>query len=427
MRRKVPSGCLGHGQPSRSLHRRVLPLAYRRRVETQWGQSLELIPVTSPDGHSQESREINRRSLEPRPPAAMRHVGKATHLITESRPRRPRRISRPDMFSQAFDVMPERAAILDASGTILVVNEAWRRFSEENNGRGDGVGDDYGATFAAASDTRANCVAEISVGLRRVLSRASDEFAMKYAWHTFEARRWFEFRASRLADPGPARVLVTHKDVTARVERVQAWQRQYGTLLGWHEEERARLAGELHENIAQRLAGLDLAYQGVLAQHSMSGAIRDLVGDVRRMSEGLYPLALDALGLVDALRWLAVNVRRTTTKTVVFHPLEHLREMRFPRSVELAMFRFAEDVVTIAEREGAPQIDLSLDRKDARILLSARLDVRLQVLINHDEIQRIEARLQTVGGTVALDSNDRSTHLTATAPTAPPRLNDVTG
>ncbi|WP_206957026.1 sensor histidine kinase [Trinickia acidisoli] len=87
------------------------------------------------------------------------------------------------------------------------------------------------------------------------------------------------------------------------------------------EEERKRIAQELHDDLGQQLSALELTAQRVerLAgvsedSHPLSTAIRDLQGQidsalvsVKRMTHQLRPLALETLGFPAAVEWLAAE------------------------------------------------------------------------------------------------------------------------
>jgi DNA-binding CsgD family transcriptional regulator len=56
---------------------------------------------------------------------------------------------------------------------------------------------------------------EVADGIRRVIAGDISEFATDYPCHSPDEKRWCYVRATRMADPGPLRVVVSHEDVTA--------------------------------------------------------------------------------------------------------------------------------------------------------------------------------------------------------------------
>lgn len=124
-----------------------------------------------------------------------------------------------------LDAMPAPVALLDPSGTILCVNEAWRRFGRTTGGREPscGVGSSYLAMCDAAAAEDANGAAAIAAKLRRVLSGTIDQIAVRYPHHGGDGERWYRcvIRAIHLSD-GPLGgthrgAVVIHVDATEQV------------------------------------------------------------------------------------------------------------------------------------------------------------------------------------------------------------------
>jgi PAS domain S-box-containing protein len=122
-------------------------------------------------------------------------------------------------FAQAtIDALSAQLCVLDESGTILTTNEAWRRFTETNPPvaqRAD-TGDNYLEICDAARGREAVEAAMFGAGIRAVLNGQQQEFAMEYACHAPQERRWFIGRVTRFAGDGPVRVVVTHENITER-------------------------------------------------------------------------------------------------------------------------------------------------------------------------------------------------------------------
>ena len=139
---------------------------------------------------------------------------------------------------------------------------------------------------------------------------------------------------------------------TLLAERVQASRAR---LVAAREEESRRLRRDLHDELGPTLAGLSMqlgALHDLLpadprgAQHEvarLAGIARGALDDVRSVSRGLRPPALDQLGLVEGLRELAASLR--VPARVDAGPLSDL-----PAAVEVAAFRIAAEALTNASR-----------------------------------------------------------------------------
>lgn len=117
-----------------------------------------------------------------------------------------------------IDSLPEHLAVMDAHGTITLVNAAWRRFAAENGDptlAGCGPGANYLKTCAEAAldDDDARRSHE---GLSAVLEGRSPAYTLQYPCHSRDRQRWFLMHAAPVLQPGGGAV-VSHIDITAWV------------------------------------------------------------------------------------------------------------------------------------------------------------------------------------------------------------------
>jgi GAF domain-containing protein/signal transduction histidine kinase/ActR/RegA family two-component response regulator len=122
-------------------------------------------------------------------------------------------------FLQAtLDALGEHIAVLDEQGTIIAVNEAWRRFAAANgfSPAQAGLGLNYLAVCEAARGPEAEPAPEVAQALRDLIEGRREEAVFEYSCHGPSERRWFLLRARRFAGPGPVRLVVSHADITSR-------------------------------------------------------------------------------------------------------------------------------------------------------------------------------------------------------------------
>jgi signal transduction histidine kinase len=159
----------------------------------------------------------------------------------------------------ALDRAPFTVAILDADGTVVWVNEAWRAFGRANglDLPDDGMGANYLDVTAAAAPADEDA-GRAATGLRDVLDGRRSTFSMVYPCHSPDERRWFRLHATLVEPPSPdadggddptasdAYCLVTHQNITEPIRRERVARRQ--------RDELERLASMLSHDLRNPLA-----------------------------------------------------------------------------------------------------------------------------------------------------------------------------
>jgi signal transduction histidine kinase len=162
------------------------------------------------------------------------------------------------------------------------------------------------------------------------------------------------------------------KERTEELERVQVDLRDLsGKLLQLQDEERRRIARELHDSAGQTLTvlAMNLTRLAQLAKagDSQVGAIasetRDLVQrlteEIRTTSYLLHPPLLDDSGIAAALRWYVGGLSERSRLKIELNVAEEFG--RLPHEMELAIFRIVQECLTNIIRHA--------DSEDARIVL----------------------------------------------------------
>lgn len=269
-------------------------------------------------------------------------------------------------------------------------------------------------------------------------------------WHVWRPVRRLSVIAIRLAEGeldglekscgGAAEIDLLRRAMlamTGHVQRAQEQSRAYtGALVHGQEMERQRLAHELHDDTVQALIAighsLDLARSAVQTNPASANdllaatraAAAQTAADLRDRIADLRPPALDELGLAAALRMLADTKIKGQVVQV------EGAERRLAPTLELALFRTAQEALTNIQRHASAQkITLRLTYYSDCVMLSIQDDGRgfqappdLNTLAanGHFGLLGIQERLNGFGGALRIDSTTaQGTRLEARIPLTP--------
>ena len=128
------------------------------------------------------------------------------------------------MFDHVWNAIPDSMAVLDDTGRIVSVNQAWRNFGLRN-GLPDpqaGLNGNYLEICDQAQGPDAALAQAAAAGIRDVLSGAAPGFEIEYPCHSPDQQRWFNLRAVPFRDRDRTHAALIHEDVTER--RQSQWE-----------------------------------------------------------------------------------------------------------------------------------------------------------------------------------------------------------
>jgi len=156
-----------------------------------------------------------------------------------------------------------------------------------------------------------------------------------------------------------------------------------GKVISAQEDERHRLARELHDETAQTIGALsiaidrardDLVAQGVASTEHLGRAkeiASSLLRDIRRLIRDLRPMVLDDMGLEPAVRWyLETQLEQTGVRTAFEFSVSN---DRLPAEIESYLFRIIQEATTNIVRHAAAQhamVRLEADEAIVRLVVS---------------------------------------------------------
>lgn len=168
-------------------------------------------------------------------------------------------------------------------------------------------------------------------------------------------------------------------DVTEEKRMRENLRFYLGQVTKAQEEERQRIARELHDETIQALVILsrqldDLASSGKLPMdkrlllENLRQQVNNTMEGVRRLSQDLRPAALDRLGLLPALEWLASDIGEHSGITIEVKM--HGTERRLSTEVELVLFRIAQEALRNVWRHSqatSAEVIVEFDERRTRI------------------------------------------------------------
>lgn len=153
-------------------------------------------------------------------------------------------------------------------------------------------------------------------------------------------------------------------------------------LLGAQEEERRRVAYEVHDGLAQVAVAAHQNLQAFARRHApesekgrkeldrVLSQVRATVSDARRVIANLRPTALDDLGLAAAI---SLEVERLNEEGYNVSYEEHLGNERLPAEMEITLFRVAQEALTnIRKHAETLRVSIKLRRRDGEVCLAVR-------------------------------------------------------
>ena len=252
-----------------------------------------------------------------------------------------------------LDALTSQIAVLDENGVILSVNEAWRRFADENGyaGTNYGVGSNY--VEVSKQGARGGGDSTIPTGLRDVLSGRMPFFEVEYPCHSPNEQRWFVMRVTRYKSSGPVRVVVAHENVTQRKQAEIALKdadRRKDEFL-------AMLSHELRNPLASITTAtrlLNIQQNDNRIQHEACTTIDRQVRQLTRLIDDLMEVSRISTGKV------YLQQERVVLNAVVENAVETVRPLLNQRRHELALALSKEPIWLDADAARLEQVVVNL-------------------------------------------------------------------
>jgi len=225
---------------------------------------------------------------------------------------------------------------------------------------------------------------------------------------------------------------------TAQLQQQIAQIRELSArLLQIQDEERRRIARDLHDSTGQSLAALTMNLDKLqkdakridpgLAESISDNAelVRQLSNEVRTVSYLLHPPLLDEIGLGAGISWYAEGFRERSNIHVDLHIADGLR--RLPRDLELTIFRIVQESLTNIHRHSrSPRATIALNEFSGHIILAVQDEgsgISPETLSKIDSVglpgvglRGMQERVRGLGGELHISSDEKGTVIKAILP-----------
>lgn len=337
------------------------------------------------------------------------------------------------LLQAAIDALAAHIAILDESGNIIAVNQTWRRFADENGFAGNnyGIGTNYLDTNRSG-DQESSAATQ---GIADVLHGNAECFRLVYPCTWRNGQRWFQLRVTRFVEKGSQRLLVSQEDVT-EVKLAQEAQRDLDKrILQSREEERRKIARELHDSTVQRifavnlnlmglktlLAGSEKKVQDLLAETISLG--RECLQELRTISYLLRPPLPAGHDFLPALySYIDGFCKRSGIRVNLVLPSQ---AGRMPPNVENALFRVVQETLNNIHRHSqSATATIALRKTEESVVLEVKDKGKGMPEMNGDGpgwatgggLTGIQERVQELGGSLEIKPAHPGTVVIATIP-----------
>jgi PAS domain S-box-containing protein len=227
-------------------------------------------------------------------------------------------------------------------------------------------------------------------------------------------------------------------DVTERRSAEQAIRRLSARLLTLQDQERRRIAREIHDSLGQYLAAVKINLQ--VMELTVSEKSRDTlnecvdlldraIGETRTLSHLLHPPLLDEAGFSSAANWFVSGFSQRSGIPVTLELPPDLR--RLPNSTEIALFRVLQESLTNVHRHSksaSAEIRLKTDAEWVTLLIvdhGRGIDPELLRKMRFDGthtgvgLAGMRERIRELGGKLEINSTAAGTTIEASIPADP--------
>jgi signal transduction histidine kinase len=329
-------------------------------------------------------------------------------------------------------------ALVDRRGKIISINKCWMESDWRKGIFGDisvNPGDNYLEICRRAAAAGVLPAGDALKGIGSVCEGSMPSYELEYFCSLPDGDRLHSMAVRPLLCRNGG-AIITHRDISQRRAADEMLVDLSGRLIQAREDERSRIARELHDNLSQKVALLSIEIEQLsqLPRQSIAAVnaglykvlnkVQEISSEIHRLSHGLHPFKLDRLGLAAAALSLSKEVSSQQSLQVDCDIRDIPEDL--PREVALCLYRvIQESLQNIIKHSGACNAVLKLH--------GSRSEIRLRITdegvgFAPESVSRkhgmgligMRERLRLVGGTISIESQPlRGTQIHVVVPLKP--------
>ncbi|MEZ4771537.1 MAG: sensor histidine kinase [Bacteroidia bacterium] len=202
------------------------------------------------------------------------------------------------------------------------------------------------------------------------------------------------------------------EQIKAQQTKLEYQEKLLHSTLRTQEEERKRIAKDLHDEVGSKLNVIHLFMHQIAKKapdvraniDEVAEVLNDTINTSRRISHDLLPPTLESFGLASAIEEFCDRFRQSHTLSVNFES-EGTRPENIPQMTELNLFRILQELLSNTLKYAqASEINIHLIQSPEKLLLEYRDNGRgfdEKAMENQKGLgmKNVESRLQMIGGT----------------------------
>jgi PAS domain S-box-containing protein len=319
--------------------------------------------------------------------------------------------SREELLKVFVKNVPAAVAMLDRDMRYLQVSDRW--CSDYLPGRAQILGRSHYEIFP-----------DMPEGWKEIHRRALQGETLRAdedRWDGQDGTHWarWEVRPWKTPEGAVGGILILAEDITRRKQMEEALSDMSRKLIYSQEQERARIARELHDDINQRLALVAIGLDQLREKHKdlpsdvrghmqeLQQMTSDISSSVYALSHELYSSIPDSLGLVRGMRsWCKIfGERQHLEIDFKSHDVP-----RLSKEISLCLFRVLQEAVhNAAKHSGVKRIEVQLQKQSAEIHLIVSdsgkgFDIEAARQRRGLGLTSMQERVRFVGGAITIQS-----------------------